>query len=196
MKKISYTFLLSLCLLFTFTLKVNAFPVFKNADEPVVNKIVVERIARDVVVIPLPPVEEIQICGGGNFKSYMLASAITDHSSQQYQFKNNSMHADSTGLLRLNEDSKYIGVALGSYFGAIGSKYKFTFDTGSIMYAVKVEQKSDRHTTNGCVHNSDGSIIEFLITKQAYTSYPDLRRWGSFHYLPQFKGDIIKIERN
>lgn len=156
---------------------------------------------------PEEPVEEpiveqptvtnsLQICSGAwrDFKSYMNWTALS-HSSQQYKFISRYMDTESRdGLLHLKSDTRFIGVALGSYFGKIGSKLKFTLDSGAIFYAVKVEEKSDAHTVGGCVTKHDSSIIEFVVNKHFYNYYPGAATRGSLHVIPAFRGMVVDIE--
>lgn len=131
-----------------------------------------------------------------DFKSYMYYTSITAKSSQQYKFISAYMDTTSEdGLLRLKSDTQFIGVALGSYFGEIGSKFKFTLEEGIVLYAIKVEEKSDNHTYDGCVHNEDASIIEFVVNAKFKSFYPEAVNAGSLHVLPQFKGMITEIEK-
>lgn len=131
-----------------------------------------------------------------DFKSYMGYKAITSKSSQQYKFISQYMDTKSKdGLLHLKSDTRFIGVALGSYFGKVGSKLKFTLENGVVFYAVKVEEKSDAHTINGCVTKHDGSIVEFVVNRNFYSYYPNAASRGSLHVIPEFKGMITEIEK-
>ena len=72
------------------------------------------------------------------------------------------MHVDEeTGLLM--DDEGFIGVALGSYFGPIGTKYYVTLSEGQTIPIVKIEAKADQHVSNGCEHLEDHSVIEMVI---------------------------------
>jgi hypothetical protein len=157
-----------------------------------------EVIAKPPVVVQPEVTNVLPMCNGAwrDFKSYMGYKAITAHNSQQYKFISAYMDVNSEdGLLRLKSDTRFIGVALGSYFGKIGSKLKFTLKDGVVFYAVKVEEKSDAHTINGCVTRADSSIIEFVVGRNFYQHYPHAASAGSLHVLPQFKGMVIKIEK-
>ena len=130
-----------------------------------------------------------------DFKSYMNYKKITSKSSEQYKFISDYMLVhEADGLLKLKSDTRFIGVALGSYFGEIGSKFKFTLDSGAIIYAVKVEEKADEHSLEGCVQKWDSSIIEFVVNSNFYSYYPEAYQAGNLAVLPQFKGMITDIE--
>ena len=119
---------------------------------------------------------------------------ITNTTSQQYQL----IHSDSIvvgndGLLYSGE---YIGVALGSKFGKIGDKFLITLNTGEQFKAIKVDEKSDSHTVDGCHHSNDGSVVEFVINiRLAQQSYPLAITMGNFDYIDKFNGSVVKIER-
>ena len=119
---------------------------------------------------------------------------VTNKNSQQYKL----IHSDSIkvcddGLLR---DGEYIGVALGSKFGNVGDKFVITLDTGKQFKVIMVERKADKDTVDNCHHESDGSLVEFVIdvnlTKQ---HYPMAITMGNFNYIEQFNGKVVKVER-
>lgn len=109
--------------------------------------------------------EEMGVCSynGGSFKSYMTMLALSE-SSPQYQYLANETY-DSQNL-RITNDG-YYAVAMGSYYGILGDKFIVTFDNGTQVPVVKVDEKSDAHTSEACYGMSmehDGSIIEPIIT--------------------------------
>ena len=103
---------------------------------------------------------EIEPCSTNSAKSYMDYRKITSQSSNQYMYIQEHMTIKDGYLL---DDDGYIGVALGSQFGEIGSRWVFVLDTGIEIYTVKIEEKDDKHTINGCEHIIDGSVIAFVI---------------------------------
>ena len=118
---------------------------------------------------------------------------ITDKSSKQWQYIN------ASGRIKIENgylmEGEYIGVALGSYFGGIGTKYIFTLDTGKQMKVVKIEEKADAHTKNGCQQKWDGSVIEFVIDSNAFEKSANGYVYnGNFNNIEQFNGHIEKIE--
>lgn len=145
--------------------------------------------------------ESINVCSSSNVKTYMSYRAITTRSSAQYQYIHNNMYVDQeTGLLRNKEHPEYIGVALGSYYGKIGSMYEFTLDTGKVLKVVKVDAKSDNHTYNGCYHRQDGSVIELVIdTNIAKNHYGTGSNGyilnGNFNNSPDFYGRITGVQK-
>ena len=106
------------------------------------------------------------VCSTSGVKTYMDYKKITSKSSNQYIYIKKYMSVNDEGFL-VDEEGR-IGIALGSYFGAIGSKYNFTLSTGVVLKAVKVEAKSDAHTVNGCYQKWDKSVIEFVVDTDVY----------------------------
>ena len=124
----------------------------------------------------------------------MSYKAITNTASKQYKLiHSNSIVVGEDGLLYAGE---YIGVALGSKFGDIGDKFLITLNTGKQFKAIKVDEKDDSHTVDGCHHASDGSVVEFVIDIDlAKQSYPKAIIMGSFDYIDKFNGAVVRIER-
>lgn len=145
--------------------------------------------------------ESINVCSTSSVKTYMSYKAITTKSSSQYQYIHNNMYVDQeTGLLRNKEHPEYIGVALGSYYGKIGSMYEFTLDTGKVLKVVKVDAKSDSHTYNGCYHRQDGSVIELVIDPNIAKNYYGTGSNGyvlngNFNNSPDFYGRITGVQK-
>lgn len=141
-----------------------------------------------------------KICNNSSVKTYMNYKAITNTSSKQYKFIKNNMYVDQeNGLLRYNNDNEFIGVALGSSFGEIGSMYRFTLNTGIVLNLIKIEAKADNHTNNGCEQKYDKSVIEFVIdsnySKPVFGGNNGYVANGNFNNIKEFKGKIIKIEK-
>lgn len=145
--------------------------------------------------------ESISVCSTSSVKTYMSYKSITTTSSAQYRYIHNNMYVDSeTGLLRHKEHPEYIGVALGTYYGKVGSMYEFTLDTGKVLKVVKVDVKSDAHTYNGCYHRQDGSVIELVIdpvvAKKYYgTGSNGYILNGNFNNSPDFYGKIVDVKK-
>lgn len=138
----------------------------------------------------------IPVLANNSEKTYMDWRKITNTSSPQYSYIRQHMTVCEDGFLR----DKYgnIGVALGSYFGEIGTMYQFVLDTGIVINAVKIEKKADKHTINGYHHKIDNSIIEFVIHADSEAlqkhMYPNGYIWqGNFDNCPDFNGKISKI---
>lgn len=138
-------------------------------------------------------VKDIPVCSNSQTKTYMDYKMITDKSSKQWQYIN------ASGRIKIENgylmEGEYIGIALGSYFGEIGTKYIFTLDTGKQIKVVKIEEKADAHTNNGCQQKWDGSVIEFVIDSNAFEKSANGYVYnGNFNNIEQFNGHIEKIE--
>ena len=141
-----------------------------------------------------PKLENVPVCSTSSVKSYMEYRKITNKDSKQWKYINISGKIkNENGYLM---EGEYIGVALGSYFGEIGTKYIFTLDTGKRIKVVKVEEKSDNDTINGCYQKYDKSVIEFVIDTHEFDKSKNGYVYnGNFNNLERFKGNITKIER-
>lgn len=132
-------------------------------------------------------------CAYSSKKPYMDYRMITDQSSKQYQLIHSAMIVQDNGLLTTVDG--YVGVALGSVYGDIGTRYRVTTDAGQVFYVIKIDEKSDEHTTNGC-KDSSGAIIEFVIDIESasLSEHSNAIYDGSFNSSEQFKGVITNIE--
>lgn len=134
---------------------------------------------------------EIEPCSTNSQKTYMDYRMITSQSSNQFNFIQNHMTIKDGYLL---DEQGYIGVALGSWFGEIGTRLVFTLEDGKEIYVVKIDEKDDKHTVNGCEHSIDGSVIEFVID----TTYFPLSENGfiyngNFDNVEWFNGEIKSL---
>lgn len=143
--------------------------------------------------------EPLEACSTSNVKTYMPYDLVTDPSSKQYHFIRDLMTInEETGLLY--DEYGFIGVALGSYYGEIGSRYLITLDTGVILPIVKVDAKADIHTINGCYQMYDKSVIEFVIDVKKAGEYfgiggNGLIVNGNFNNITEYSGAIIEIQK-
>lgn len=141
---------------------------------------------------------QVEVCSDSSTKTYMDYRRINDSSSPQAIYIKDNMTVDETTGLLYDKDG-FIGVALGSYFGEIGTRFYFTLDTGVILPLVKVEEKSDRHTVNGCRHRRDDSVIELVIDTEIVRQYYKDKNisaiyTGNFNDDERFKGNIVSVE--
>ena len=135
-------------------------------------------------------------CSTSSSKTYMDYRKITNKSSKQYKYIKKHMKPKG-GLLYDNEGN--LGVALGSWWGDIGSKWVIELDTGITLNVVKIDEKANKHVNNGCEHKKDKSVIEFVIDVR---SIP--KSWngsngyvlnGNFNNLNDFNGSIKRVVR-
>lgn len=136
---------------------------------------------------------DIEVCHYGTNKTYMDYNVL-NKGSEQYRFIKTLTPVDGYFY---TEDG-YIAVALGSYFGELGTKYEFELSSGAVIKVVKAEHKADIHTNNGCEQRWDKSVIEFVIDAKTLPYWIDSKGYflgGNFNKLDMFKGDIVKIVR-
>jgi len=142
---------------------------------------------------------EVIVLSNSSTKTYMDYKLITDSTSPQWQYiyNSNEVVICEDGFIR-TADMEYLGVALGSYFGNIGTKWIFTLDNGTQLKVVKIEEKADEHTCdNGFMQKWDKSVIEFVVDtdKMDYaTGENGLKYNGNFNNNEWLKGEIVKIE--
>ncbi|MFV0380077.1 MAG: hypothetical protein ACK5KQ_04545 [Anaerorhabdus sp.] len=142
--------------------------------------------------------EAIEVCSSSATKTYMSYKAITSKRSKQYRFIDEHMKVDETTGLLIDEDG-FIGVALGSSFGEIGTRYYFTLDSGAVLPLVKVDAKATVDAPNGCSHSKDASVIEFVIDTDIAKEYFGVSNngyisQGNFNNNEYFNGEIEAIE--
>ena len=132
---------------------------------------------------------------GSYIKPYMDYNMITDKSSKQYKFiHRDDVKEDDRGFLM--QDEEWYCVALGSYFGSIGSKYIITLDNGNEVKIVKSEAKSDKHTDEDNYLSFNGHIVEFLINTNSCWMYDnDIIYNGSLNAYDKLEGSIVSIEK-
>ncbi len=142
--------------------------------------------------------QQVEVCGTNSFKSYMDYRKITNTASKQYALIQDELTVDqTTGLLK--DQDGFIAVALGSHFGEIGTRYMITLDSGVVLPVIKTDEKADHHTINGCAHQSDGSVIEFVVdTDIAKAYYADqtnnVIQLGNFDADHAYQGEVQAIE--
>lgn len=140
---------------------------------------------------------EVGVCSYSSTKSYEDGSGITDRTSKQYWLLQ-EMYIDERGFY-VTQDG-YIGVALGSYYGEIGTKYQVTLDTGIELRVIKADEKADKDVINGCYHKTDGSILEFINDYQTAARYYGLISNefilnGNYNNHDDFAGTIISMKK-
>lgn len=92
-------------------------------------------------------------------------------------------------------DKGYVAIAISDYYGKVGDTFKITLEDNNVFYAIKVDTKKQEELNEKYEH-WDGSLIEFIIdTNEAKKHYKDCIINGSFNFTDEYKGKIIKIER-
>ena len=179
---------------------------------------------RDIVVVQNTQVKEIGIdfCSGymGENKTYMGVERITNQTSPQWEYLTSLdciyVYTDAYGKERLavkegyngfivDNTKEYIGVAMGSYFGKIGTKYNITlYDEVSkiekIIKVVKVEEKANRDTCQYQICGGANDVIEFVIDENHSFMKKNIGENGlifngNFNNCDFFNGNVVKIEK-
>ena len=134
-------------------------------------------------------------CSSSSTKTYMSYRAVTNKQSKQWDLIHNYMKVSDDGMLRSPEG--HIGVALGSHFGELGSKFEIHLDTGIVFTAIKIDRKADNHTDpTNCFHTWDNSVIEFVIAPYKFKLAPNGYVWsGNFNNNPNYRGNIKYVYR-
>lgn len=138
--------------------------------------------------------KQISVCNSSSTKSYMDYRKITNTASAQYRLiHSGQITVGDDGLLYSNDG--FIGVALGSFYGEIGDKFKFVLSNGQELNVIKLDEKSDNHTVNGCYHKVDSSVIEFVVHKEkAHNTFGGANGHpggGNFNNISKFSGTIV-----
>lgn len=168
---------------------------FDSLDITAVEKMLQDEI-QDMKNTPKESWSDAGVCSSSPSKSYEEGNIDWVPSSKQYEIMQ-QLHINDMGMYE-SEDG-YLAVALGSYYGAVGTKYKITLDTGIILKVIKADEKANKDVVNGCYHKEDSSVIEFIIHEPAASLFfPTSNGYvngGNFNNHPNFQGSIIKIEK-
>lgn len=132
-------------------------------------------------------------------KTYMDYRAITNTASAQYKL----IHSDAITICEdgfLRDADGFIGVAMGSKFGPIGSRYVCHLDNDKEIKVIKIEAKADQHSISGFCGYTAYDIIEFVIDTK--TTWMQQNKWGNgyifsgnFNNCDMFKGKIVSIDK-
>ena len=123
-------------------------------------------------------------------KTYMDYRSIKNTSSEQWRLLQ-TMDICDDGFIR--DSDGYVAVALGSYFGDIGSRWIFYLDGGKILPVVKVDQKQDKHTCKDNIYGLDNwDIIEFIVDSSKMPKFPNGYVYGgNFNNNPDVSGEVM-----
>ena len=132
--------------------------------------------------------------GDTSFKTYMDYRAITNTDSIQYKMQQEA-YTDEYGL-RKYKNGDYM-VAMGSYYGKVGDRFRITLDSGETIRCIMGDAKADCHTDAYNQYTPCGSgknVIEFVVDTPALSD--EARQMGDVSYADDiFEGNISKIER-
>lgn len=121
---------------------------------------------------------------------YMDYRAITDTSSKQWTLQQMAW-TDSDGFRRIGDD---YCVALGTFYGQVGDRFRITTDRGNVYTVQMADAKG--YDSNGWYHVAgDGKInlVEFIVQTEYLPS--EVTVMGDCGVLENIGGNVVKIER-
>lgn len=121
---------------------------------------------------------------------YMDYRAITDTSSKQWALQQTAW-TDSQGLRRIGDD---YCVALGTFYGQVGDRFRITTDKGNVYSVMMADAKG--YDSNGWYHvagNGRINLVEFIVATECLSS--EVTVMGDCGVLENIGGNVIKIER-
>ena len=127
------------------------------------------------------------------FKAYMDYTTITSKASTQYQLQQQAYTENGFRMLQ----GCYL-VALGSYYGSCGDRFRITFDSGNTIEAIMGDVKADCHTDASRMYrpmsSGRGNVVEFIVDSRYMD--PTAKKMGDVsHALPALGGNVVKIEK-
>ena len=117
---------------------------------------IIKEIAPILVQVALPEQKT-------KFISYLPYDKITRQGSKQLAYVTLGK-ADEQGLYKF--DDKFM-VAMGKYYGELGTCFKVTLSNGKEIEIIMTERKANEDTDSNnqfCIHN--GSVLEFIVDKK------------------------------
>lgn len=132
------------------------------------------------------------------FKAYMSYRTITNKASDQYKLQQRCW-TDEDGLRRQTDD---FVVAMGSYYGSVGDRFKVTLSSGNEFTVIIGDIKADKHTDSknmySPVYNEHGkfvsaNILEFIVDTSVLPK--KVKLLGTVSAIDFFKGNIVSLEK-
>lgn len=115
----------------------------------------------------------------------MDGSLITDETSSAYKQLQKMNVVDG-----LYYEGEFVAIAISSFYGNVGDKFRITLSSGQVFYAVMTDTKKSSEVDEKYTH-PDGSIIEFIVDTNTLPDQVILE--GSLNCI--YTGSIEKIER-
>ena len=144
---------------------------------------------------PVPIYTEIEVppqyLKYDDFKSYENWRSIKSKNSPHYKLQNTYAYTGEDGIRMV--EGRYC-IAVGSYFTTrIGQYIDVVLQNGTVIKCILGDQKADAHTDELHIsHNSDHSIVEFIIDKQVMD--PRILKLGTVSYLyKEWQSPVVKI---
>ena len=121
---------------------------------------------------------------------YMDYRTITDTSSKQWELQQMAW-TDSDGFRRIGDD---YCVALGTFYGQVGDRFRITTDRGNVYTVQMADAKG--YDSNGWYHvagNGKINLVEFIVATECLPS--EVTVMGDCGVLDNVGGNVVKIER-
>lgn len=128
----------------------------------------------------------------GSTDSFMFMDyrAITDTSSKQWQLQQYAW-TDWQGFRRIGDD---YCVALGTFYGQVGDRFRITTDKGNVYSVTMADAKG--YDSNGWYHvagNGKINLVEFIVATECLPS--EVTLYGDCGVLDNIGGNIVSVER-
>ena len=163
-----------------------AVPELVTVPEPVVEEVPEEEVNP-------PQIEEMSLTGApltsnSACKPWMDYRAVTDTASTQWAIISQAYHRGD-GLLEVNG---CILVALGSYWGPVGTTYRAVIG-GREVYLMKGDAKQDQHTYGGYGYEGlNGHLIEVIVDTDYLAEMAMIM--GDCDYVEALNGEVTELE--
>lgn len=121
---------------------------------------------------------------------YMDYRAITDTSSKQWELQQVAW-TDDQGFRRIGDD---YCVALGTFYGQVGDRFRITTDRGNVYSVIQADAKG--WDSNGWYHvagNGKINLVEFIVATEYLPN--EVTVMGDCGVLDNIGGNVVKIER-
>ena len=160
----------------------------------------------DLITVPEPAAEEVPeeevnppqnedlsltrapLTSNSACKPWMDYRAVTDTASTQWAIISQAYHRDD-GLLEVNG---CILVALGSYWGPVGTTYRAVIG-GREVYLMKGDAKQDQHTYGGYGYEGlNGHLIEVIVDTDYLAEMAMIM--GDCDYVDALNGEVTELE--
>ena len=160
-----------------------------NQDKPILTDKAGTRLVQgcDEVDSSDHATDNLEVKAPGTFKSFMDGCCITDDTSEAY-WQLMKMYPDENGIY---SEGYYKGVAMASYYGNVGDKFKITLSSGQVFMGVMTDIKQERHIDDNMADKVNGSLIEFVVDTESLPE--EVRISGSLDCI--YEGQILKIEK-
>lgn len=144
-----------------------------------------------------PIIESLDIpFGDTSCMMYMDYRALTDTTSKQWELQQNA-YTDWQGFRKIGDD---YCVALGTYYGQIGDRFRISTDKGNCYSVIMSDAKgfdavfyNDYQSWYHVCGDSRVNLIEFVVDTYSLDNYAQIM--GDCGVLDNIGGNIVSVER-